>query len=71
MLTSKQKIKRALAALDTAIQAWYDENHPNDTERYATMHIRNYPDGHVSHVTLYDKARDKFIDIRSSKDTTL
>lgn len=36
MMTTEQKVKRALTALDTAVQAWYAEHNPENTEHYAS-----------------------------------
>ena len=76
-MTEKEKVekqlKKSLAALDTAVQKWYDVNAPENTERYASCHIRNYPDDpdgdHVSDITLRpDEHKDIYIDLSSSKD---
>lgn len=66
-----KQLKKALAALDTAIQKWYEVNAPENTERYATCHIRSYQDGyHISELTLKpNEATDDYVDIESSKAT--
>jgi len=69
-MTSEQKIKRALAALDSAVQEWYAEHNPENKSRYASAHICNYPENglHASRVTLLtDATNDHFVDITSSK----
>lgn len=65
-----RQLKKALAALDTAIQKWYEVNAPENEERYATCHIRSYQDGrHVSYLTLLpDIKPDDYIEIKSSKE---
>lgn len=67
-----KQLKKALAALDTAVQKWYGVNAPGNTERYASCHIRNYPDGrHVSNITLLPDPIDNiynYVDIASSKE---
>ncbi|MEE0930096.1 MAG: hypothetical protein UIM53_03775 [Acutalibacteraceae bacterium] len=66
--TTKQ-LKRALAALDTAIQNWYKEHVPYYSERYAHCHFRTYPDGkHISNITLKISASGNYINIASSKE---
>lgn len=68
---AERQLKKALAALDTAVQNWYEVNAPDNTDRYASCHIRDYPYDpdliHVSDLTLCI-GPDKFVDIRSSKD---
>lgn len=39
MMTSEQKVKRALTALDTAVQEWYAEHNPENKEHYASASI--------------------------------
>lgn len=52
-LTSVQKIKRALAQLDTAVQEWYAENNPTSQVHYASPCIMDLEEiGHVSRITL-------------------
>ena len=70
-LKAEKQLKKALAALDTAIQNWYAVNAPENKEHYATTHFRNYPDDpdgdHVSEITLEPK-HSSFVYYRSSKD---
>lgn len=68
-MTSEQKIKRALAALDSAVQEWYAEHNPENRNRYASAHICDYEEGiHASRVTLQtDDAGEEYRDIYSSK----
>lgn len=71
-----KQLKKALAALDTAVQKWYERNVPQNKERYASCHIRTYYNGsHVSNITLNpdpdpypDPDTDNYIDIKSSKE---
>ena len=67
-----KQLKRALATLDTAVQKWYEVHVPLNKERYASCHIRNYPDGrHVSNITLLPDPIDNiysYVDIASSKE---
>ena len=70
-MTSETKIKRALAALDSAVQEWYAEHNPENKEHYASATIL---DGegkgsyHISRITLNrDPEGTKFIDVESSK----
>ena len=65
-----KRLKKALAALDTAVQNWYETHAPSNEEHYATCHIRTYQDGsHVSYLTLLpDLKPDDYIDIISSKE---
>ena len=66
--TTKQ-LKRALAALDTAVQKWYKERIPAYSERYASCHFRTYPDGsHISEITLKTSDSGNYINIASSKE---
>lgn len=69
-MTSDQKIKRALAQLDTAVQEWYAEHNPKNTEHYASVAFINDVEGnhHISRITLNKDAEGKvFIDIASSR----
>lgn len=69
-MTTEQKIKRALAQLDTAIQAWYAEHNPKNTEHYASVTFMNNPEDnyHVSRITLNsDAAGHEFVDIKSTR----
>ena len=69
-MTSEKKIKRALSALDSAVQEWYAEHNPNNKEHYASVHICDYPDDHLhaSRCTLQaDDTGDNYIDICSSR----
>ena len=62
------KVKRALVKLDKAVQNWYKVNAPENIERYATLHIRDYPERklHVCNLTVHpDIKPDDFIDIIS------
>ena len=70
---AEKQPKKVLAALDTAVQKWYEANAPENTERYASCHIRTYQDGsHVSSLTLRpDDDKDNYIDIVSSKEKRL
>lgn len=66
-MTSEQKVKRALAALDSAVQEWYAEHNPENKERYADASIiTNNEDGyHVCRITLNkDPDGKEFIDIK-------
>lgn len=65
-----KQLKKALAALDTAVQKWYESNVPLDKSHYASCHIRSYPDGmHISNITLLlNRDKDEYIDIASSKE---
>lgn len=66
--TTKQ-LKRALAALDTAVQKWYKEHIPSYNERYASCHFRTYLDGrHTSEITLKTSDSGNYINIASSKE---
>lgn len=67
---SEKRIRRALAALDSAVQAWYAEHNPKNKEHYAsTSFIDDSESGtHISRITLNSDPEGKsFIDIRSSK----
>ena len=65
MMTSEQKVKRALAALDTAVQEWYAEHNPKNTEHYADATIFNVDEGyHACRITLNtDPAGKEFYEI--------
>lgn len=66
--TTKQ-LKRALAALDTAIQNWYKEYVPYYSRRYAHYHFCAYPDGeHISDIILKISDNGNYIKIASSKE---
>lgn len=66
--TTKQ-LKRALAALDTAVQKWYKEHIPSCNERYASCHFRTYPNGrHISEIVLKTSDSGNYISIASSKE---
>ena len=67
---SEKKVRRALAALDSAVQEWYAENNPGNKTHYASAHICDYPeDGfHASRITLNkDSEGEHYIDIASPK----
>lgn len=67
---SEKKIRRALAALDSAVQEWYAEHNPRNKEHYASVSFMDdtESDIHTSRITLNsDSAGTKFIDIQSSK----
>lgn len=68
-MTSEQKIKRALAALDHAVQEWYAEHNPKNKAHYASAHICDYEEGcHASRITLQtDDTEEHYTDIYSSK----
>lgn len=68
-MTSEQKIKRALAALDSAVQEWYAEHNPGNKSHYASALICDYEGGHhASRITLQtDVAGESYKDIYSSK----
>lgn len=61
-----ERLKKAVATLDRAVQAWYKEHDPENTQRYATVHIRTYPyeKAHASNATLRC-TNGKFIDFIS------
>ena len=70
MMSPEQKIKRALAALDTAVQEWYAQHNPGNKDHYASVHVCDYDGGaiHASRCTLQvDEAGDSYADIESSK----
>ena len=69
MMTSEQKVKRALVALDTAVQEWYAEHNPENTEHYADATIFNNKDGYrVCRITLNtDPAGKVFYDIKGGR----
>lgn len=68
-MTSEQKVKRALAALDSAVQEWYAEHNPENKNRYASAHICDYEEGiHASRITLQTDAEGKqYTELYSSK----
>lgn len=68
-MTAEQKIKRALSALDSAVQEWYAEHNPENKEHYAAVHICDYKDGiHASRVTLQvDATGENYGELYSSK----
>lgn len=61
-----ERLKKAVATLDRAVQAWYKEHDPENTQRYASVHIRTYPytKNHASNVTLLC-TDDEYIDFIS------
>lgn len=64
MMTSEQKVKRALTALDTAVQEWYAEHNPENKEHYADATISN----DVCRITLNtDPAGKVFYDIKGGR----
>lgn len=70
MITSEQKVKRALAALDTAVQEWYAEHNPKNTEHYADATIMfNGGEGyHTCRITLNtDPAGKVFYEIKGGR----
>ena len=68
-MTAEQKIKRALSALDSAVQEWYAEHNPKNKSCYASAHICDYEEGcHASRITLQsDATEEHYTDIYSSK----
>ena len=67
-LSSEEKLKRVVAALDTAVQHWYDDNCPDDEERYAVVYIFNRgADDHISNITL-KTSPDNYMHIISRKE---
>lgn len=65
MMTSEQKVKRALTALDTAVQEWYAEHNPENTEHYADATIFN---NEVCRITLNtDPAGKVYYDITGGR----
>lgn len=69
-LTSEQKLKRALMALDTAVQAWYAEHNPKNKEHYASTAIFDDPEEgyHICRITLNSDPEGRvFIDIRGGR----
>lgn len=68
-MTSEQKIKRALAALDSAVQEWYAEHNPENKSHYGSVHICDYERGvHASRITLQtDAIGENYTDIVSSR----
>lgn len=68
MMTSEQKVKRALTALDTAVQEWYAEHNPENTEHYAVATIFNGEGYHVCRTTLNtDPAGKVFYGIKGGR----
>ena len=66
-LTPEQKVKRALEALDVAVQEWYAENNPKDKTHYANPTIADYEEiGHISRITLQGP-NGTWVDLTSSK----
>ena len=67
-MTSEKKIRRALAALDTAVQAWYTEHNPKNKEHYASATFLDSDGYHASRITLNSDLEGKeFIDIQSTR----
>lgn len=68
---SEKKIRRALSALDLAVQEWYAEHNPENKEHYASATILDSEEKggyHASRITLNsDPEGTDFIDIQSSK----
>ena len=67
---SEKKVRRALSALDTAVQAWYAEHNPKNKDHYASATIMDDMecDIHVSRITLNSDPEGKcYIDIQSPK----
>lgn len=69
MMTSEQKVKRALTALDTAVQEWYAEHNPKNMDRYADATIFDDNEGyHACRITLNtDPEGKKFFDIKGKR----
>ena len=68
-MDTTERVKKALATLDRAVQAWYKENDPDNKERYATVHIRTYiKERHTSNVTLCKGGND-YVTFESALDT--
>ena len=69
MMTSEQKVKRALTALDTAVQEWYAEHNPENTEHYADATIFNGDEGyHSCRITLNtDPAGKEFYELTGGR----
>lgn len=70
MMTSEQKVKRALTALDTAVQEWYAEHNPENKEHYAdASFFASIEDGYrVCRITLNtDPAGKVFYDIKGGR----
>lgn len=68
MMTSEQKVKRALTALDTAVQEWYAEHNPENKEHYADATIFNNDGYRVCRITLNtDPAGEVFCDIKGGR----
>lgn len=68
-MTSEQKIKRALAALDSAVQAWYAEHNPENEEHYADASFMIGDDRYrVCRITLNSDPEGKvFIEIKGER----
>lgn len=65
-MNSEQKIKDALAALDKAVQEWYQENNPDNKGHYADAYIYE-DDTHVCRITLNsDVAGEEYVTIEAS-----
>ena len=68
---SEKKIRRALSALDTAVQEWYAEHNPENKEHYASATILDSEEKgsyHASRITLNSDPEGKeFIDVESPK----
>ena len=65
---SEKKIRRALSALDLAVQEWYAEHNPENKDHYASATILDGDGYHASRITLNsDPEGTEFIDIESSK----
>lgn len=70
MMTSEQKVKRALTALDTAVHEWYAEHNPENTEHYAdaSIYVGDKDGYRVCRITLNtDPAGKKFCEIRGGR----
>ena len=64
-MSSEQKIKDALVALDKAVQEWYQENNPDNKEHYASVYICD-TDTHECRITLNsDVASTEYVTIMS------
>jgi hypothetical protein len=66
--SSEQKIKRALSALDSAVQEWYAEHNPENKEHYADASFM-LNDGYcVCRITLNsDPAGKVFLEIKGGR----
>lgn len=69
MMTSEQKVKRALTALDTVVQEWYAEHNPENKEHYADATIFNDDEGYrMCRITLNtDPVGKVFYDITGGR----